>query len=576
MAMMTIQAPPVAEDGLQPARHLPPAHPWEEFAALVREFQPDVVVLVARKMPRLVELFHLDFGRSALVISDLAVPFAHAYFRNAKVAVIDDTVNVGSTLEHVAGCVRACGAREVELFSLGRRTGTPESLKVRCVYPDPLTDEQYDRLVGSVPEAISVLAKPYDLVFPSIPCRLNVPYRSAGQVVAWLRETQGHARVHYLTPQFGHAGLARVTVDLRGDGCGNYKLRLYFDERSGICNVVPFAIPPHLSDGAFTITSPSARRLFRRLEGALRDAPQGASLWEGEALCQARLFAASLEQGLRLLDDLDDVLTLRGCGEFDQTDAAMLFGPAAAADDFIVCKEQEPAPIKVECPVSGESPFLQRFCRPDILARIHAQADGDDHLSLFKALFDVLAELVGASNPKAYSFGWPYSPEEIQKKPYLRLRIGPAFDDLVAIMANLVSAKGNNARVLPLRNLVSALLDYGIDCGAVVPALTNYNGSFHRVYRKGEAGLHEKAENRMLFAWSSSGRWLSLTNFTKINAILAFCEDYEPVLSPRALQRGNVASLQATVLDLDEPEVSHYLRDTGKLSRREATTPGSR
>jgi hypothetical protein len=543
---------------------------WHRLAEKVRVFSPDVVVLVARKMPRLVELFDLDFGASPLVLSDLALPFAHREVAGARVAVLDDVVNVGSTLRHASDCVQACSADEVRLFSLGRRAANAEPLEVDYVYPDPLSEATYDRVVGSVPRAISQLAKPYDLVFPVIPCRFAIPYSTAGQVIATLRERFGNEAVHILTPQYDKPGRARITVDVpSGRTTGNYKIRLYFDSEEGTCNVVPFAIPPKLARDEFQWNDKAAQRLDERLMAALDGAPEGASVWRGEAECQARLFTSSLDFGLAVLNErLGECLAIAGFVPFDVEDAAMLFGPAARDLDSDI-HVPPIASTKAQPSVgSGQSPFLAHLGKT-IADSARERATGDDAVSLFMAIFDALAEKVGASNPSRYGLGWPYTPEQIASHSYLRLRIGPTFDDLLQMMNDIASPTKDRNRSEGLgpavRRLVSGLLDYGIDSGGIVPTLAQYEGSFYRVYRKGESAQRDLAVERVLYAWHCHGQPLSLTRCSKINATLAFSGGLKPILSPSALLRGNVATLQASCLDLGEAEIARYLRDIGRL-----------
>lgn len=577
--MLTLDTVPAPIRRERAASAPSPAWPWQELAKRVRAFQPDVVVLVARKMPRLVELFGLDFGPVDLIVSDLAVPFSHRQLRDARVAVLDDVVNVGSTLLHAADSVRACGAREVELFCLARKSNSPQRARVNCILEEPLTTGEYERLVGSVPQEICQLAKPYDLVFPTIPCVFALPFRSTGEVIVALRDRLGADAVHCLTPQYERPGLARVTVTVPlGRERGNYKLRLYFNELERRCNVVPFAIPPNLAQSANAFRSATAGRLFERLERAVQDAPAATSLWPEEPLCQARLFATSLDLGLQMIDEtLGDILAVAGTDNFDRTDAQMLFGPAAEEEFVDVAplggSPREAAAVPVMGQVGTTSPFL-RHVGQHLAELAMERAQARDVLSIFKAIFDALAELVGAADPSKYQLDWPLTEKEIAARPYLRLRIGPSFDDLVALIGNLGAQKDNNdgKRSLPLRSLVSAMLDYAIDAGAVVPTLGFYEGYYFRIYRKGESEQRDRAADRVSYAWHRYGKPLSLTRCSKINVILAFSADLAPVLSPSSLLRGNAASLQATCLDKEEAEIARYLRDTGRLRPAKAAS----
>jgi hypothetical protein len=158
---------------------------WHELADRTRRFEPTVVVLIARKMPRLAELFRLSFGDRALVLSDLAIPFAHRFIAQQRVAIVDDVVNVGSTLQRAHDCVKACGAATIRLFALGTKNREKsdntliENTPIEYSHFEPLSEKAYDDLVTEVPAAIRQLAKPYDLEFPIIHCRLAAPARSA-------------------------------------------------------------------------------------------------------------------------------------------------------------------------------------------------------------------------------------------------------------------------------------------------------------------------------------------------------------------------------------------------------------
>ena len=69
-----------------------------QLAGLVRRSKPETVVLVARKMPRLCSALSLDFGE-AHVISDMAIPLSESILRGRRVAIVDDFINAGSTID---------------------------------------------------------------------------------------------------------------------------------------------------------------------------------------------------------------------------------------------------------------------------------------------------------------------------------------------------------------------------------------------------------------------------------------------------------------------------------------------
>ncbi|MHC2284099.1 hypoxanthine-guanine phosphoribosyltransferase [Bradyrhizobium diazoefficiens] len=87
----------------------------------VRDYSPDLVVLVARKMPRLVEALNLSLG-DAVCVSDHAIPFVHPNIKGARVAIVDDIWNVGTTMLRARDRVMlGTPTRKAALFDGGER-----------------------------------------------------------------------------------------------------------------------------------------------------------------------------------------------------------------------------------------------------------------------------------------------------------------------------------------------------------------------------------------------------------------------------------------------------------------------
>jgi len=542
---------------------------WAELCRRVNAWRPDVVVLVARKMPRVSEYLRFDFGRECLVISDLAIPFAHRELRRARVAIVDDVVNVGTTVRHACDCALASGAMDARVFALGRSQEYEATVPLECAHPDVLPAESYRKLVRWIPSALRTLAKPFEVEFPVIRCRFALPFNSSVQILRWLRDRFGSECVHDLTA--GHP-LRRVTVDLPNANAENTKLRLYLDDGAGVCNLVPFAVPQSLS----CFPAPGcrlARQLLVAGLKALESCPPAAQLWEEESTIRLQMFASSLDAGVGALDDLGEVLVATQVSVCDPSDARLLFGPrvAEALNAAPNPASIDPYPLPSATPVRSESETLPFFSHCDKLAEHHfldlvrRDASASDPCSIFASVFDALARLVGALDPSKYALTWPYSYEDIARRPYLRLRIGPTFQDLVAIMDALVP--DDLPVALPTRNLVSAMLDDGIDSGAVVPTIAHYDGHAYRIYRKGENDLRDEAVDRIAYAWLNYGKPMTLTRLAKINAILAYSNCIPQTLVPCTLERGNSASLQTTSLDLEGPELGEYMRRIGRITR---------
>jgi hypothetical protein len=552
-----------------PARQL-----WIALAHRVRAFQPDVVVLIARKMPRLLELLDLEFGPTALVLSDMAIPFSHAFIRGRRVAVVDDLVNVGSTLRHAADCIHACDASEVRFFALGKRAHSLVDERVECLNDEPLSPAHYAELAAGVPDGLRRLNKPYDLEFPIIPCRLLPPLRSSAQLMSILRDSPRTAAVHDVTPRPAIAGLTRITADLHSDQPGNFKVRLYINTNTQCCNLVPFAIPTDL-DAPLPELSPLSQSILTHLTYALSTAPPAASLWDAEPRCRARMFVRSLELGTDFLESMGRWLVIDD-SPFSMPDALLLFGPSCArlADADAATSSESPACQSRRQDSNDDSPFWTNIIenpQTALLKKIVESADCSlDVLGLITKAFNILADITGASDPAAYVLNWPYTKAEVSNRPYLRLRIGPTLSDLVRLVQQ--AAATANGSIVSVRNAVSAALDYLIDCGAVVPTFALHDGRLFRVYRRGENPFRDAAMDRLVFAWRATRQPLPLTRVAKICATLAFSSRLQEVAFPRAVERGTVAAMPNTCLDTDEAELTHYARDIGLLMDKSGVT----
>lgn len=545
---------------------------WRELAARVRAFRPDVVFLIARKVPRIYQLLQLDFGDGSLVVSDLALPYVYRFIRSSRVAIVDDVVNVGSTLRHAYGSVVACDAATVRMFALGKRSDdTIIRDHIEYVTESPLSSRQYRRLVEDVPRALSQLARPFDLEFPLLKCRLALPTLDGDRLAMRLRSTFGAQSVHHLPKDLTRTAIERITVDLDGPNGvhGNFKLRIYLNEDEGKCNVTPIAIP--FNPKKATLSHEFAKSLLRKLEVAVEGLPNGACLWPDEPLWRAWLYSCSLDFGLAALEQFDGLFHGEREIPLSIEDAELLFGPSVKSmirsAKMPTHGESVPCPSFSQIKKDQRSPFLEKcslFASSDIIERVTNAAISRDPQAVFAGIFEVLAASVGASDVSKYALDWPYSKEEIQASPYRRLRIGPTFDDLVSLMERLQQHMPQID--MPIPNLVSSLLDRTIDSGSVVPTTANYDGVLFRIYRKGENSYRDEAADRVSFAWANYGEPLSLTRLAKVNAILSFAEDISDSLTPATLKRGNVGSLTASPLDLEGPEMGEYLRDIGRAN----------
>ena len=560
---------------------------WDRLYLLILEFKPDVVVLVARKMPRLCERLNWQFGPDVLVISDIAIPFTTSELRSSRVVIVDDVVNVGSTLQKAAQSVRACNPSAMMLAALGRREGAPNAIErnrieVRYAIKEPLGPIEYRRHVLDVPVGISSVGKPYDMVFPIITAGYPLPFRRANEILQRLTSVAGAERVHVLASPHYNSPCRVVTLQPHPkDRCSgeNRKLRLYFNDDKDICNLVPIVVPQRISRADIDWTTERLNPFESSLYEKLKQYPLRASSPFFDAMATLHLFANAFEWFLdsATLAELTGVLDLPEPLQFNMDDAQFLFGPLMQP---VNCKKLENAisatSIRTANLGDSQSPFSTGNDRERVLAAAETALrlasprilpEGFDCYAALVALIDAVANLSGAERPTEYSLTWPYSSKQIREDEYLRLRVGPTFIDLVALLKALMVRTG--ATVLAdeeLEQTLSLLLDACIDEGLVVPTLSHDESCTYRIYRRGESNEGREATcRRVLYAWACYGHSLSMIRASKILAVLSLSKEFAGLLTADAQVRGYVATVPKNVLDTEQCEVAFFLRSTGRL-----------
>jgi hypothetical protein len=535
---------------------------WDPLAQAVRDFDPTAIVLVARKAPRVVQALDLELGHHPLMVTDTGLEFVADQLNGARVAIIDDIINVGSTLRRARSLVEAAGAAEIRVFALARRGGgqtTPATSgdSVTLVDERPLDVASSELLASEIPMLLQGQALPYDLDFPVMRTRLNLVGEVFASLYAALTARYGaHAVYDISSPAGARQHVGRLVVTLPTAGTPQRKVRLYIDEDTAECNVVPISLGSPLD--ARRPDTIWAQRLWDTLDADAKTAPARAHL---------NFFIDSLSLGLSFVAEQRELF----CPDddpFDVDQASLIFGPKIAEALTIISREAIDDWLQVETVTEPNfSPFLQAAQRSGLINAVKdGLGDEPDELSAFIGVINTLADWVGANDPAGYRLGWPYDAEQIAAEPYERLRIGPTFGDLSEIIATLTSKTLVDAAVA-----VSRLLDRFIDEGGVVPTTACYEDRLYRIYRKGEKDPRDEVALRLRRAWGSYGEPLSLTRASKLAAILSFSEDRGRTdVAVKTRTRGNVACYASSVLD-DETEITHQLRRTGQLRRADTT-----
>lgn len=537
---------------------------WADLCAEIRDFNPDYVVLVARKMPRLVDAVQLDLGRSAICISDHAVPFVRSELANARVAIVDDLWNVGTTMLHVKERVRRANPRAIKLFALGAKDAASALEAGVCMAEvTSMGEARYEHFVSMVPNILRGVPKPYDADFPIARYALRAPFRTWEQCWAWLQVEFG-AAAHATVDEALTEHHARATVNLRNKHGWVLKVRLYFDFSSGCCNVVPMALAPSIPlkdvypEGSLAkVTFAAASSTLGSLEELSPEEDRRDALGRLGAFCDSLVF---LDDAVVVLSGL---LNRDSQEPFSIKDFAMQFGPTAARrvrDAFSHEATLVSAEEKERFLLARTKPEQQDFvCDPKVTGDAAGKArDGWPVELVFDSLFKGLSKAVGAEKPSEYSLGDPLPVSQT----YQRLRVGFTYAELVDFLR--VHVRPGLVGSTP-EAMTSALIDTFVDLGAIVPTIT-YSGECLRIYRKGEASPRWDTDlSRLALALKQlKGQEISRTRVSKVAAILAFSSaGNNSGLRVSAAERGTVAIMGKSVVERSDIEITAYLTRTG-------------
>lgn len=144
--------------------------PWQELEEKIIAYAPAHVILVARRMPRIWQLLQtLDVFRLAgmNVVSNFAIPFMRKKLKAGKIAIVDDSLNVGTTF--VGVCEALGQAAECQCFALSYNRNTakkPVHENVEYAIKEGWSDWEYRQKLQKFTEALGLLSLPFELEFP--------------------------------------------------------------------------------------------------------------------------------------------------------------------------------------------------------------------------------------------------------------------------------------------------------------------------------------------------------------------------------------------------------------------------
>jgi hypothetical protein len=529
-------------------------------------------------MPRICEALNANFGDHPLIITDVAIPFSSQYLNDARVAIVDDVVNFGSTLAYVSEIVQRHAPANIRRFSLATRQSRKQNYNDRdfqCAHIESLTDDEYSSYVRRVPAAINHVCKPYDLVFPIIAGRYRIPFRNTSEILDALREKLEGGSIQLIPSPYTNSPIRRISLLLPDEtNSVNRKIRIYFDDSIGQCSIVPMTVPSCIRDDKTIVKLPWVANLQQQLKSNLKSDSTGDT---NDALCTISLFTSALDWFWGSANQtLSDVLDFEP-NSFSIADARLVFGPKIAFfRNECEITMAGPAPVRESNTSTSftlsESPFLNKFDADDLIQStinwlLETGGDNADSIDCYRYLLGImtaLAKIIGSESPADYRAVWPFSKQEILKNPYLRLRIGPTFSDLVELCRRIYhKVNGCEIRSSAFVKTLSGTFDNLIDQGAIVPTFAHYNNESFRIYRRGEGPGKDTCE-QVLCAFAAYAKPLSSVRFAKVLATLSHSRKYHQVLSASAQTHGLVGGVRQSVFQSEPNNISTYCLRTGQ------------
>lgn len=462
---------------------IPDFSDWASLARQVRDYRPDCVVLLARKMTRLWQhMQNLDretFSCPYLTISHYALDYLDdKKIKGKKVVIIDDALNVGSTMKHVYNKLVHLGAAEVHSFVLDAKADfKPERLgdlarTLHIIGSRELSNEAYHERSANINRCLLLSGLPLELEFPVYELSLSTSHDEFMETL-YSREQRCCNRVTQVDASV--AGFERLSVTRHDDQGNSSKYRFYFGKNPDRVLCVPMPLASN---------------------------PQRTPRFSG----RAELYAC----GMKLMEEYLPHLSQYGVqgATIVPKDMELLFGTPFEAS--MVAKDR----ARERGEVASDTWFLDALesCSEFGEEMRNSPYSGSLRLTfvkLFQALGNAVNEHAPGTETPVLKEKLPLQIREgIKQDNFLRLCLGLTFSEIVALLETYWK-NAKNISLEKISSFVSQLLDEHIDQGFVVPTLDPYG---RRVFRKGEAAPKDRA---LLYAlgWEGAGYGDNLEKF---------------------------------------------------------------
>lgn len=532
---------------------------WMEFCNRLfdRNRQPELVVAIARKMPRILEYLGSITEAPCAVVTDRALSWvSNDKLYKGETIFCDDVLNVGSTLTHYVQYAQKHGLTNIRVNVYAQREGKQHLHRASPLSKLDLSvfrtfdERSYWQFETALPQELLSNGKPYEVDFPiiSLPLSSADALRSPEQWYEALN--QRFWSVHNLTTLSQRkAGVTSLSVieplDLaigqllpmyKSNVIPIVKVRLFISKSEHRMRVVPMCIP-----GIPTNDLQFSGNLFGNeldeIWGFLSKKPLDGGLFPDEPRYNLLLYLLSFEYGRFFLPHVRHCLSeeFNTDARLSEIDLQFLFGRKIGRELQEQLELRLSIPIrevgKLQSSMTREHP--QRPLKDNLYSKVverlvESNYQGAMPSQVIPEVMRIIDEIVGAEEPVGNQY-----------PDYLRLRNGLPLCDLWLILNKICTDVDN----ISLEQM-SFLLDYYVDLGAIVPVVEEFDGVYLRTYRRGEAdpvefaqfihGLLRRHEN--IFSDSP----LRKRFFSKILAVLGIYHPGKVPIAPMFEFKGTV------------------------------------
>jgi hypothetical protein len=485
-----------------------------EFGKQLAMVEADIMVFMARKALCLYDLL-LRLGappREGVVVSDRVLDMSLAPFRGRRVALVDDTLIVGTTLAKTKYLLEREAKAEVTTHTLCT------DLDWWCrdlVDPDTNLLELDDRAVmtlcGAEVRAMSLLPRPYLVDFPSsTPVRIKVAESqqflsavewSAHNISTELQRRHGVFVWTFLPTECVAEQLAQALGDSLASCVDIVKVRAFARRHQGSywTTFVPIVtLKPLRSDAAARlldavlaqVATVSGKDLARLTAAA--ETPQGQ--------CRLAQYALSVAVGSGFLRSVEESVNSRIERAFDVEDAGRHFGPWLHDELAVVCRVAGDALIGPQRQTWGANVPVSPCDLPpevEVWNRVEEEqvdterTKGRQHSNLPRNIVSAVTEVFLdmfrtreiPAREEAKALGRAIlvaSPKEAPNRD--RLEIGLPW----SMLSRRLLTKLGVSDSPQAQTALSLALDVGNDLGTLVPITCLRDGIVFRAYRHGE------------------------------------------------------------------------------------------